>query len=478
MKSDDLYAMSKDAKRAMFGQFIGFGLDTYDMATLIVMAPLLTKVFALHDASVAWKYLQIVFLFSISMAARPLGSAFFGHYADKIGRRRLLLITIAGVGAMSLMSALTPTGHMIRSEVSYIIFGIIRLFMGIFFGGECACGHAFAIEHAPRKRRGFVSGFVQSGFSIGFALASIVVMIFSLWLGEKAMEDYGWRFVFATGVLPVLFALWVRSSLVESPEFERIKNAGAVAKTPFLTLFKPPTLWVFLQVSVLMTGFFLTNYAIYQYLPSILKGPDKFSMVDYTIIYGTALFVSAVGYVLFGWLTDIFGRKKLTQLSFVIVAFCGIPLYKLLMYSAATRNFTLAILAGVAAGMFKINWAVVPAYLSERFSTQNRSSGVGFGYSVGALVGGAGITGLVALVHSLPAVGAIEGPNELWLSASTALTIGAAMCFSMLALGPETKDLELSEAGGEVEPIMGKESIAAHIPHSLPKRGAPFGPSR
>jgi len=475
MNSDD--AMSTDAKRAMFSQFIGLGLDMYDMAVLIVMAPLLTKVFALHDASLAWQYLEVVFLYSIAMAARPLGSAFFGHYADKIGRRRLLLITMGGVGVMSLMSALTPTGHRVGSEVSYLIFSIIRLFMGIFFGGECACGHAFAIEHAPRQRRGFVSGFVQSGFSMGFAFAAIVVMTFSLWLGEKAMEDYGWRFVFATGTLPAAFALWIRSYLVESPEFERIKCEEAIAKTPFLTLFKPPTLWVFLQVSILMTGFFLTNYAIYQYLPSILKGPGKFSLVEYTIIYAVALFASGVGYVLFGWLTDKFGRKRLTQLSFVIVAFCGIPIYKLLMYSAATPNFTLAILAGVAAGMFKINWGVVPAYLSERFPTQNRSVGVGFGYSVGALVGGAGITGLVALIHSLSAVGSIEGPNELWLSASTALTIGAALCFSMLALGPETNNLELSETGIQIEPIMGKESIAAHIPYSLPKRGAPFGPS-
>ena len=439
--------ITKDAKRAMLSQFLGFGLDAYDMALVIVMAPIFTKVFASPGQTVAWQYLTVVLLYSITMAARPIGSAIFGHYADKIGRRNLLAVTIGGVGVMSLLCALTPTQQQVGSGLAFLIFGILRLFMGIFFGGEYACGHAFAIEHAPRARRGFIGGFIQSGFALGFAVASFVVLGFTKALGEAAMQDYGWRIVFATGVIPVIIALWIWRSVVESPEFLKQKKAGNTEKTPFTSLFKPPTLWVFLQVFFFMTGLFLTDYAIYQFIPGILKGKNKFGMAEYTQIYGTALLCAAIGYNVFGWASDKLGRKKLTQYYCILIAAMGIPLYQLIINAAVSRNFQLAIFGAIVAGMFKIHWGILPAYLCERFPTRNRSVGVGFGYSAGALVGGAGITPLVAFFHTRSFIAVIEGPNELWLSASVALTIGAVMTFVSLLFSPETKNLELSDVG-------------------------------
>src|SRR5208283_5243022 len=111
------------------------------------------------------------------------------------------------------------------------------------------------------------------------------------------------------------------------------------------------------------------------------------------------------------------------------------------------------------AGMFKIHWGILPAYLCERFPTRNRSVGVGFGYSAGALVGGAGITPLVAFFHTLPLIAAVEGPGELWLSASVALTIGAALTFVSLLFSPETKHVELSEVGVKIDTKL-KEMVA------------------
>jgi len=444
-----LSELTKDAKQAMISQFLGFGLDAYDMALVIVMAPILTKVFASPGQSGAWQYLTIVLFYSITMAARPIGSALFGHYADKIGRRNLLILTIAGVGLMSGLSALAPTKDQVGVGTAFLIFGLLRLVMGIFFGGEYACGHAFAIEHAPKSRRGAIGGFIQSGFAFGFASASFVVLAFSLALGEAAMQNYGWRIVFATGILPVIAALWVRTSLVESPEFKRVQACGKIEKAPFASLFKSPTIWVFLQVFFFMTGLFLTDYAIYQFIPGILKGKNKFNLVEYTQIYGLALLCAAIGYNIYGRISDKLGRVKLTQYYCVLIALMGIPLYQLIINAAVSRNFKLALFGAVIAGMFKIHWGILPAYLSERFPTNKRSVGVGFGYSAGALVGGAGITPLVALFHSIPAISSVEGAGELWLSASIALTIGAVITFISLMFSPETKDVELSEVGAE-----------------------------
>ena len=98
--------------------------------------------------------------------------------------------------------------------------------MGIFFGGEYAVGHTFAIEYAPQKKRGMIGGFIESGFPLGYVLGSLVFALISALTTNEAKIAYGWRIVFVTGVIPVFLALYIRSSLHESPEFEKAKARG------------------------------------------------------------------------------------------------------------------------------------------------------------------------------------------------------------------------------------------------------------
>ena len=111
----------KDTRMAMISQFLGFMLDAYDMGLVIVMAPILVKVFTSPKGSASWQYITIMFTYSITMAARPIGSAIFGHFADRLGRRLLLVITIGGVGLMSLISAILPTQEMARLVVRAVL---------------------------------------------------------------------------------------------------------------------------------------------------------------------------------------------------------------------------------------------------------------------------------------------------------------------------------------------------------------------
>lgn len=438
--------MTSDAKRAMWSQFLGFGMDAYDMAMVIVLAPILAKIFASPKLSEAWQFLMVALLYAVTMAARPVGAAVFGHYSDKIGRRFLLVLTIAGVGIMSMVCAFIPTPAQVGLVRAYIIFMMVRFIMGCFFGGEYAVGHTFAIEHAPQKQRGKIGGFIQSGFPLGYAIASFLVLGASLIIGENAMHDWGWRLMFFSGVAPVGLALYIRRKLVESPVFEHAKKTGTVDKMPLITLFKPPTLWIFLQVFAFMTGLFLVDYAVYQFIPKILKGPDKFNLIQYTFIYGVALFCAFLGYNFYGWLSDKLGRRRLTLWYCLYCVVLGIPLYKTLIWAAVTKSMAIAIVAAILAASLKLAWGIIPAYLSERFPTKTRSVGVGVGYSAGALVGGAGITPLVALFHEIPPILAIEGPGELWLSASAVLTLGAIITFLSLLWSPETKEINLEES--------------------------------
>jgi len=437
--------LSKQTKMAMISQFLGFGLDAYDMAMVIVMAPILGKIFISPKGSALWQYIAVVLGYSITMAARPVGSAFFGAYADKIGRRFLLIFTIGGVGVMSLLSGFLPT-YAQAGASAYVLYCVLRFFMGCFFGGEYAVGHTFAIEYAPQQKRGKISGFIQSGFPMGYVLAALVFAGISAMLSKAALSAYGWRIAFITGVVPVFLALYIRGNLHESPEFEKTKAAGKISKAPFLTLFLPPQLWDFLQVFVFMTGLFLTDYSVYGFLPKILTLEGRgFDTTTYSLIYGFALFLSFLGYNFYGWISDYTGRKKLTQWYCVFLIIFGVPVYYTLYHAALERNVWKAVLGCCMAGMLKLAWGVVPAYLCERFPTKRRAAGVGFGYSAGAILG-AWFPLYTLWAHKIPFVQSIEG-KDTWLSPAVVLTIGSIMTFCSLLFSPETKDLHLDEVG-------------------------------
>jgi MFS family permease len=437
--------LSNDTKKAMFSQFLGFGLDAYDMAMVVVLAPILTKLFIAPGGSVAWQYTKVLLLYSITMAARPVGSAFFGQYADKIGRRWLLIFTIGGVGIMSFMAGFLPTYAQVGGW-AYLIFSFLRFLMGCFFGGEYAVGHTFAIEFAPKDRRGAIAGFVQSGFPLGYVLAALVVAGLSAYFGPAGMLRWGWRIAFMSGVIPVFLALWIRSTLHESPEFEKAKASGNIEKAPFLTLFRPPQLWAFLQVFFFMTGLFLTDYSVYGFLPSILTLNGRgFDTTTFSLMYGFALFLSFLGYNFYGWLSDKTGRKKLTLFYCVFLVIFAVPVYYVLYHAAVARNVGMALLGCCMAGMLKLAWGMLPAYLCERFPTKTRATGVGFGYSAGALLG-AWFNIYVLMAHKIPFISNIE-KQDMWLSPAVILTIGAIMTFVSLLFSPETKHLDLDEVG-------------------------------
>ena len=437
--------LNKDTKMAMAFQFLGFMLDAYDMALVLVMAPILVRIFSSSGGSEAWEYIKIVLTYSITMAARPIGAAVFGRYSDKMGRRFLLLLTIGGVGVMSLVSAVLPTFQQIGIW-AYILFCLVRFVMGFFFGGEYAVGHTFVMEHSPRKRRGAIGGFIQSGFPLGYVVASLLLALVSHILGDRAMFQYGWRIMFLTGVMPVLLALYMKKYLHESPEFEKAKQTGVIEKSPFLNMFKPPALWDFLQIFVFMTGLFLTDYSVYGFLPNILTLNGRgFDTTTFSLIYGFALFMAFLGYNLYGWVSDFTGRKKLTLYYSVFLILFAIPVYYVLYNAAVHRDLMMAIVGTTMAAMMKLAWGIIPAYLSERFPTKRRAVGVGFGYSSGALLG-AWFSVYVWWAHSIPFIEAIE-KEDMWLSPAVVLTVGATMIFLSMLCSPETKELELSSVG-------------------------------
>ncbi|MEM0078461.1 MAG: MFS transporter, partial [Thermoplasmata archaeon] len=153
MSSDNDDKWPDGAKKAITAQFLGFFMDAYDLMLVTAMLPILAKVFASPTVSALTAYLTVLAGYAVSLLFRPVGSAIFGNFGDKIGRRKTLMYTITGFSVMSALTALIPTYAAI-GVWSFIIFTIFRMIQGIFIGGEYAAGHPFAMEFAKKNRRG------------------------------------------------------------------------------------------------------------------------------------------------------------------------------------------------------------------------------------------------------------------------------------------------------------------------------------
>lgn len=443
LENDGPSSFGKDTVKAIISQFLGFLLDAYDLTMILTIAPLLAVVL-LPPSSPLLATFSVILAYSLTIIFRPLGSAIFGYLGDKLGRRTDLIITVLGLGITSALTSVLPTYAQV-GILSFILFVIIRIGVGIFAGGEYAAGHPFAMEWTPYKWRGFISGLVQGGFSFGSALTGAVLALFISIFGQKALGIYAWRYLFLTALIPAVIALAVRLSMKETPIFSDLKAQNKIRKSPFTDLFRKPYRRDFFQVMLFMTGMFFFSYSLFAFVPTILEHkPSVFSLSTATHIYTISTLAAFFGAVLFGTLTQIVGRRRLALVWAVMTFIVSIPVYYTLMYGASIGNVAIATIAGIIIGIITQGpWGMIPIYLSERFKASMRSSGLGFGYSSGIFLGG-WFSIYVPLMHEY-LFKSIDTPTNVWFSTAVLLMMGAVIVGIGQYLGPETLGTSLSE---------------------------------
>ena len=434
------------AVKAIVSQFVGFLLDSYDLTMILTIAPQLAVVLLPPTSSSLLATFTVILTYSLTIIFRPLGSAIFGNLGDKIGRRADLIITVLGLGLVSALTSALPTYASV-GILSFILFVLIRIGVGIFAGGEYAAGHPFAMEWTPYKWRGLISGLVQGGFSFGAALAAAVEGAFISIYGVTGVEQFAWRYIFLTTLIPAIIALAIRLTMKETPVFEDVKQKNLVRKTPFFDLFKMPYLKDFLQVMLYMTGMFFFAYSLFAFVPTILKYPPSVfasNQVEANFIYTIGTFGAFAGAVFFGALSQYVGRRRLTLIWAILTFIIAIPIYYLLISSASLGNVALATLASIVIGVITQGpWGIIPIYLSERFKASMRASGVGFGYSSGIFIGG-WFSIYVPLMHQY-LFKSIDTPTNVWFSTAVLLMIGAVLVGIGQYIGPETLGTKLTE---------------------------------
>ncbi|RLV48531.1 MFS transporter [Nocardioides mangrovicus] len=421
-------------RAATIGGAFGFFVDMYDVyLPTIALAPALTF-FVPADVPASTSSLIAALVFVATLVGRPLGSVVFGRFADRVGRRRVTLWSVAGCGVTTLLIAVLPGYDSWGLGAVWVLIAL-RLVDGIFLGGEYTGAIPLAMESAGNHRRGLYGGLVSIGFPLAYCAISLLTFV-TLHLAPAGGPDsdyvrWGWRIPFLVGAaLSVVFLVFYARTVKESP----VWSVAAKRENPLRTVVLGPSRRAFGQVFVLMTGVWFASNMASGLLPASLASQTTLSATEITGVLVLAQFVHAGCFPLFGLLVDRIGRRPF----FLACGFgVGVVCAACFAYLAGGHRsglvpvFVLTLVIRVSgASMF----AVTPSYLCERFPAAVRGSGFGLGYSTPLLVTAGYAYYQDWLGHLMPAPWT---PVVLLVLGGALIALGAAM-------GPETKDVDFA----------------------------------
>ncbi|MET0350613.1 MAG: MFS transporter [Rhizobacter sp.] len=430
-------------RQVAIASLVGTAIEFYDYYIYAAAAVLVfnTQFFPKADASAAT--LLSLSTLALAFLARPIGSALFGHFGDKIGRKATLVASLLTMGVSTVAIGLLPSYETIGLWAP-ILLCVFRIGQGIGLGGEWGGAALVATENAPEGKRGFFGSFPQLGAPIGLFAANAAFFLVSYFLGHEAMVAWGWRIPFLLSFVLVAVGLYVRLNLHESQVFKDVEKAGKKLHAPVSAVLRKHGLQV-LQGTLIMTTTYVLFYLMTAFVQVYSKSPAAASPAGHALGLGipanTFTGILLIGAIVFGICTSIGGvlADRYGRRNWLIGVTLAIMVFGLTMPSFLGGATAWTVLAFVIVGLGLMGFTFGPmaALLPELFPTEVRYSGASLAYNFGAIVG-ASVPTLVALElnrsYGLWGVG-------LYMAANGVLTLGA-----LLALR-ETRDIDLSRVG-------------------------------
>jgi metabolite-proton symporter len=336
--------------------------------------------------------------FAIGFIARPIGGLVFGHYGDKIGRKKLLVVSLLMMGAATFAIGLLPSYASIGFAAPLLLV-VLRLVQGFALGGEWGGAVLIVSEHGDPARRGYWASWPQAGVPFGQLLANALLFLLAAVQSEETFQSWGWRIPFLASAVLVLIGLYVRLAVEESPVFRAAKaraeeraGAGEQDRMPILDVFRHYPREVFTA----MGARFAENVSYYIFTIVITTYATKRLGLSSSFVLGAVLIGAGVHLVtipIWGALSDRFGRKPIYLLGAI-----GVGVWAFVFFALVdTKNFGLIVLAIIGGLVFHgAMYGPQAAFLSELFGTKVRYSGVSIGYQLASIVAG-GIAPLVAV---------------------------------------------------------------------------------
>jgi MHS family shikimate/dehydroshikimate transporter-like MFS transporter len=377
-------ALANPPLRASLAGFFGTTLEWYDYFLYGSAAALVFP--KLFFAGLTETVGTIVSLatFGVAFLLRPVGGVIFGHFGDRLGRKRMLIITLSLMGVSTFLIGVLPSREQIGIAAPVLLVAL-RVVQGLALGGEWGGAALVAVENAPTGQRGRYGVAMQMGVPAGQLLSSGLLGVFSV-LPDTSFYSWGWRVPFLVSAALLAVGLYVRFGLIESTYFQRLEERDATAKVPLVELFrtatKPTILLTFIQTGPNIAYYLFTVYSAI-YVTTVLHLPRSWALTGVLVAAATEF----VTMPLFALLSDRVGRRPVYFFSVGFLALYAFPFFWLAdTHSQPVLWLALALGLGVghsAAG------SLHGALYTEQFPTRVRYTGASFAYQVCSAISGA-----------------------------------------------------------------------------------------
>jgi len=433
--------LRNDPFKVALASMVGTAIEFFDYYIYAAAAVLVFNTQFFHSGDPLSDDLLSLSTLALAFFARPIGSALFGHFGDKIGRKKTLVASLVLMGGSTVVIGLLPTYSQIGIWAP-ILLCICRVGQGIGLGGEWGGAALVATENAPEGKRAWYGTFPQLGAPIGLFVANATFFLVSYFWGQQALVEWAWRIPFISSLALVLVGLYVRLTLHESHVFIEAEEKGKKLKAPvsvvFTKHFKPMVIGTFIMVATYSLFYIMTAFA-----QAYSRTPSTLSEAGYPMGLGIPantftglLLISAIVFAIFisisGLYADKIGRRKWliwTTVSILIFALC-MPLF--LGNGTPTSVFAFLVIGMALMGM---TFGPMAALLPELFPTEVRYSGASLAYNIASIIG-ATIAAMISLK-----INALYG----LMGVGIYLAINAFLTLLALLASKETKNVDLTQ---------------------------------
>ncbi|CAL9489140.1 Fosfomycin resistance protein AbaF [Nocardiopsis dassonvillei] len=431
---------AKERRKVLAGTMVGTTIEWYDFfiyaqAAGLVLAPLFLA--PVSEANPGLAQILSFATIGISFLFRPLGAIVAGHLGDRFGRKKVLVATLVMMGVATCLIGVLPTYAQIGAAAPVLLI-TLRILQGFSAGGEWGGAALMSVEHAPVNKRGFFGAYPQIGVPCGMILATFIVWLITMVIGQDAFLAWGWRIPFLLSFLLIIIGHLIRKTVEESPVFKLMQQRRAKSSAPLGTLFRKNTKEVVLSALIFLAnnaaGYlviaFLATYA------STALGMERGPVLLATTLASFGWLISTL---YGGWVSDRWGRVRTFQIGYVLLAAWAVPMWFLVdtgdifMYFVGVFVFCLTL---------GLSYGPQSALYAEMFPAEIRYSGVSIGYALGAILGGAFAPMIAQML--------LENTGVSW-SIGVYMVVAAAISFLGVSLVKERMgvDLHVEDEDGE-----------------------------
>jgi MFS family permease len=364
----------KDANKVALGALIGTALEWYDFFLFSAAAALVFNVQYFTSENATAAALASFATFGVGLAARPIGGIIFGRMGDQIGRRKVLMITIVGIGIVTGLIGLLPTYAAIGIAAP-ILLVLLRVLQGLFVGGEWSGAMTIVVENAPLHLRARYAAIPQIGSPIGTILSSGGFFVMTLLFSQQNFDAWGWRIPFLVAFPLLIVAVYIRSKLEESPVFRQLEESGEVEQSPVLTTFRDSWKQIIIGMAAALLGvggFYLVTAFCVWYGVNVLGYESSLMLLG-------SMVAAAVEIPVLIW-GGILGSKY--GIASAVVA---VPAFLLLTSGVPVL---VVIAMTLAVSTLSLPYAASGTVLTGLFPAKTRYTGVGMAQNVAGMLSG------------------------------------------------------------------------------------------